>query len=253
MSAAGLAAIGRQKAVDDLMMGKKTTDKLDPKAMYAPPPAPKPASSSAVERTRSAPGPPANGSRPSLDRRMLSSQPDLPSSSSSNPPPPPAAAVLTRPSSPPHPLAKRPQPVASSSRPRASFATAGTAPPGPPKPRASTNTLDALAATIRPTVWPAGSYDVVLLLDNRELAAKINRQGIAERCEKVLGATGMSQRALAVGDALWIAREKATGKEVALDEVLERKRLDDLCSSIKDQRFHEQKVRPVVLLPRRSS
>ena len=55
-----------------------------------------------------------------------------------------------------------------------------------------------------------------------------------------------------MGDFLWIARERRvpvpgmlqmpTGRELVLDYVIERKRMDDLCGSIMDGRFHEQKV-----------
>lgn len=54
-------------------------------------------------------------------------------------------------------------------------------------------------------------------------------------------------RKLSVGDYLWICKPKAgsgisTDKELVLPFVVERKRLDDLVSSIKDGRFKEQKV-----------
>ena len=51
-------------------------------------------------------------------------------------------------------------------------------------------------------------------------------------------------RKLHVGDFLWIAQHKTDkSKELALPYIVERKRLDDLSSSIKDGRFHEQKFR----------
>jgi crossover junction endonuclease MUS81 len=59
-------------------------------------------------------------------------------------------------------------------------------------------------------------------------------------------------RALELGDILWVAKVRdsallsrlgAEGDEVLLDYIIERKRLDDLVSSIKDGRFHEQKFR----------
>ena len=59
-------------------------------------------------------------------------------------------------------------------------------------------------------------------------------------------------RSLELGDALWVAkchdanflsRLGAEGDEVVLDYIVERKRLDDLISSVKDGRFHEQKFR----------
>jgi crossover junction endonuclease MUS81 len=43
---------------------------------------------------------------------------------------------------------------------------------------------------------------------------------------------------------LWIAKHKTEkSKEYVLPYIIERKRLDDLSSSIKDGRFHEQKFR----------
>ena len=51
-------------------------------------------------------------------------------------------------------------------------------------------------------------------------------------------------RRLNVGDFLWIARNKTDkSKEYVLPYIIERKRVDDLSSSIKDGRFHEQKFR----------
>ncbi|KAJ7307117.1 hypothetical protein JRQ81_009098 [Phrynocephalus forsythii] len=62
-----------------------------------------------------------------------------------------------------------------------------------------------------------------------------------------------SIRKLHVGDFLWVARERtlpvagaqqpATARELVLDYVVERKRMPDLCSSIIDGRFREQKFR----------
>lgn len=48
-------------------------------------------------------------------------------------------------------------------------------------------------------------------------------------------------RSLKVGDFAWLSRNSA-GQELLLPYIIERKRLDDLASSIKDGRFHEQKV-----------
>lgn len=50
-------------------------------------------------------------------------------------------------------------------------------------------------------------------------------------------------RHLKVGDYTWICREKITKKELVLPYIVERKRVDDFSSSIKDGRFHEQKFR----------
>jgi crossover junction endonuclease MUS81 len=54
-------------------------------------------------------------------------------------------------------------------------------------------------------------------------------------------------RKLHVGDFVWVAqetrpRDPVRPAELVLDHIVERKRLDDLCSSIIDGRFREQKV-----------
>lgn len=49
-------------------------------------------------------------------------------------------------------------------------------------------------------------------------------------------------RHLKIGDFTWIAKCKYNKKELVLPYIVERKRLDDLSASIKDGRFHEQKV-----------
>jgi crossover junction endonuclease MUS81 len=135
----------------------------------------------------------------------------------------------------------------SSSRPRASFATADHVPRGVPKPRASIGTIGTIANQVKAEVWEAGTYSVMLVIDNREVQSQNNRDGIFHAClsraRQTMGdQVKVQQRPLAVGDAIWIAVHKVTGKEVVLDSVVERKRLDDLCKSIVDARFHEQKV-----------
>lgn len=47
-----------------------------------------------------------------------------------------------------------------------------------------------------------------------------------------------------VGDFLWICKSKNSKEhELVLPYIIERKRMDDLASSIKDGRYHEQKFR----------
>ncbi|KAF9217438.1 Crossover junction endonuclease mus81 [Podila verticillata] len=57
----------------------------------------------------------------------------------------------------------------------------------------------------------------------------------------------VEKRALDVGDVLWVARLKEDPivgpSEIVLSYAIERKRMDDLVSSIKDGRFMEQKFR----------
>lgn len=98
-----------------------------------------------------------------------------------------------------------------------------------------------------------GSYDVVLCVDfiettggsshrKQELVKELQRNGVNFHIRK-----------LNVGDFLWVARERdhlvpgeqraADRKELVLDFIVERKRMDDLCGSIIDGRFREQKFR----------
>lgn len=93
-----------------------------------------------------------------------------------------------------------------------------------------------------PEVLQPGTFTIHLLLDNREVRAKNDRDYIQNTLSNA-GVTSIT-RALSVGDAMWIARECALpNREIALDHIVERKRLDDLVASIKDGRFHDQKFR----------
>ncbi|XP_061091844.1 crossover junction endonuclease MUS81 isoform X2 [Conger conger] len=96
-------------------------------------------------------------------------------------------------------------------------------------------------------------YDIVLCVDfiettggntarKQELVKELQRNGVT-----------FDIRKLNVGDFLWVARERVTpvpgqlrpptARELVLDYVIERKRIDDLCGSIIDGRFREQKFR----------
>jgi crossover junction endonuclease MUS81 len=48
---------------------------------------------------------------------------------------------------------------------------------------------------------------------------------------------------LPVGDAIWIARHKVHHTEYVLDLIVERKNVDDLVGSIRDNRYKDQKLR----------
>ncbi|TDG99539.1 hypothetical protein EPR50_G00194730 [Perca flavescens] len=98
-----------------------------------------------------------------------------------------------------------------------------------------------------------GTYEIILCVDfiettggsshrKQELVKELQRNGVT-----------FDVRKLNVGDFLWVAREKVapvpgqlrapTGRELVLDYIIERKRMDDLCGSIIDGRFREQKFR----------
>ena len=122
----------------------------------------------------------------------------------------------------------------------------GSQPAARPKLNASQNsTLPFKSLRLAP-----GTFTVELVLDNREVHSRNNRDYIQEE----LRARSIQPivRPLDLGDALWIAKCKdprllprlgEEGDEVILDWIVERKRLDDLWNSIKDGRFLEQKFR----------
>lgn len=90
---------------------------------------------------------------------------------------------------------------------------------------------------------PKGTFDVVLIIDQRE--AKKDRDTTAIIQSKLL-AEGIPfiQRIIPVGDFVWICKSRQDSKlEFTLDYIIERKREDDLVSSILDGRFEEQRNR----------
>lgn len=114
-----------------------------------------------------------------------------------------------------------------------------------------------LPLSTEPIVLKPGTFEVKLVLDTREVRTKTDRDYIANELKKydVVADT----HALPLGDILWIAKLKPGhaaafqhrnagdddegSDEIVLEHIIERKRLDDLISSIKDGRFHEQKFR----------
>ncbi|KAJ3807231.1 ERCC4 domain-containing protein [Lentinula aff. lateritia] len=98
-----------------------------------------------------------------------------------------------------------------------------------------------------PVVIRSHEYDVVLVLDNREIKSGRDRSGIADGIRRQ--GVVVARRSLNIGDLCWIAKRKpqycnnSEYDEIVLDCILERKRLDDLVQSIKDNRFHDQKFR----------
>ncbi|MBW0479517.1 hypothetical protein O181_019232 [Austropuccinia psidii MF-1] len=104
---------------------------------------------------------------------------------------------------------------------------------------------------LQPEVWRAGMYDICLVIDHREVRSLSDREAFFDRClekaDEIAQVTGVIikvlRRVLVLGDALWIAVNKIDQREVVLDSIVERKRLDDLCASIQDNRFGEQKAR----------
>lgn len=84
--------------------------------------------------------------------------------------------------------------------------------------------------------WPPHTYDIVCLVDTREVRNTKGREDIVNGL-RLLGVS-VQRCALELGDFLWIARRKQAfidtpdgdqiGNQVVLDFIVERKRLDDL-------------------------
>ncbi|OTF71603.1 ERCC4-like protein, partial [Euroglyphus maynei] len=121
------------------------------------------------------------------------------------------------------------------------------------------NSTEAIQTSCQNFILEAGTYEIILCIDTRERYS--DRQGTQNRTAfpVALQQKGIpiEIRTLPLGDFVWIAREKikpsseATNvqqqnqvrRELVLDYIIERKRIDDLASSIKGHRWHEQKFR----------
>ncbi|KAG8363685.1 hypothetical protein BUALT_Bualt19G0048100 [Buddleja alternifolia] len=87
-------------------------------------------------------------------------------------------------------------------------------------------------------------YEVILILDNREQFAtqgSRSRKIIENICSQFR--IQIEVRRLPVGDGIWIARHKYLASEYVLDFIVERKNVDDLRHSIRDNRYRDQKMR----------
>ena len=97
------------------------------------------------------------------------------------------------------------------------------------------------------TFLHSGNFDIILLVDKMEVSGgsaggKTSRKAITP---EVLNNENIvyEERRLSIGDFIWIARSKSRSIELVLPYVVERKRMDDLRSSIIDGRYAEQKMR----------
>lgn len=87
-------------------------------------------------------------------------------------------------------------------------------------------------------------YDIILLVDTREVRRKDERNFFVNRLSDM--GIKCEQRAMELGDFLWVARSKDgqnAPDEVLLDYVIERKRESDMIASITDGRGIEQRFR----------
>ncbi|VDO95087.1 unnamed protein product [Soboliphyme baturini] len=108
------------------------------------------------------------------------------------------------------------------------------------------------ASCVGDGVMPAGSFEVVLLVDMSETKAGSGNGALSKnsrsRLRREIEGAGVlfEERDLHLGDYLWVARSRNdVGFELVLDVIVERKRCDDLVKSImeKEARYHEQKFR----------
>ena len=97
-----------------------------------------------------------------------------------------------------------------------------------------------------PVIIPKDSFEIVMLLDQREVKSRSDPEAICRALLKK--GVNVERRTLLLGDVSWIARRLQPHgdeyDEISLSVILERKRLDDLVASITEHRsrFTIQKV-----------
>ncbi|GMH27026.1 hypothetical protein Nepgr_028869 [Nepenthes gracilis] len=91
-------------------------------------------------------------------------------------------------------------------------------------------------------------YEVIMILDDREHFVSRGSKSskiIDNICSQFK--IRLEVRRLPVGDGIWIARHKQLDTEYVLDFIVERKKVDDLRHSLRDNRYQDQKLRLVRL------
>ncbi|XP_050441764.1 crossover junction endonuclease MUS81 [Adelges cooleyi] len=90
-------------------------------------------------------------------------------------------------------------------------------------------------------IWP-NEFSVILLIDTGETSS-LRKTDMSKVTAQLLSLNiTFEMRRLSIGDFAWVCRD-CHNNELMLPYIIERKRLDDLSSSIQDGRFHEQKFR----------
>lgn len=91
---------------------------------------------------------------------------------------------------------------------------------------------------------PGSQPSLILIVDAMERSRGVAGASPSQRIVSELQARGVAceRRALAVGDYIWLCRDPS-GTEVLLNCIAERKTSNDLASSVRDGRYHEQKYR----------
>lgn len=87
------------------------------------------------------------------------------------------------------------------------------------------------------TIAEAEAWEVLLLLDNREVRTKKDRDFLKNQL--VQAGVECDVRNLSLGDMQWVLRRPRDGVEVMLNVLVERKNVRDLAMSIMDGRFNE--------------
>ncbi|PRQ54978.1 putative ERCC4 domain, restriction endonuclease type II [Rosa chinensis] len=129
------------------------------------------------------------------------------------------------------------------------FTTGAPSSPSCPVPKSSLAGVEASSKALSVPPLSFGekfedAYELVFVLDDREqLAAQISRS--RSIIESVISGCKITVevRRLPVGDGIWIARHKHLKSEYVLDFIVERKNVDDLRCSIRDNRYRDQKLR----------
>ncbi|EDQ93023.1 uncharacterized protein MONBRDRAFT_22361 [Monosiga brevicollis MX1] len=123
-----------------------------------------------------------------------------------------------------------------------------------PTPNRQRATPFATFQRLRAASWQLAprEYDIVLVIDSREDNGLAFDRGLMKERLDAMGVRSVAKR-LPLGDFLWIVQERITPvpgrlrapipRELVLDYVVERKRIDDLVASIRDGRYREQKFR----------
>ena len=98
---------------------------------------------------------------------------------------------------------------------------------------------------IKPEFSEKTKYDILLLIDKRERGhhKDTDRSYIADQLS--LYNIQCERRQIVIGDVMWIAKQhnKSDAAEYVIDCIVERKKVNDMWSSIKDGRYHEQRKR----------
>ncbi|KAG5459283.1 MAG: hypothetical protein BJ554DRAFT_330, partial [Olpidium bornovanus] len=151
---------------------------------------------------------PAGSSSQPLPRSFSREAPTASTSASASQPLPPALEPLQIVKSSSNPL-----PLPPSAVPPPAARSASAPDPSPP-----------VSPAFDPVILPAGSFEVLCLIDTREVRRLTDRDYFHVELRRM--GIPCEQQVLEVGDVTWIARRAETGEEVALDFILERKRLD---------------------------